>query len=99
MVQVRSEPSFLPLTATLLTPLSVLCSDCFHRAFASRFHKAIECARIVSAEGIDVLEGRKPERRRKDPSPPKPPGKLVLAFSGGASSRYAIPPSHLSFVH
>ncbi|GAA6037453.1 hypothetical protein JCM8097_008194 [Rhodosporidiobolus ruineniae] len=66
------------------------CQPCFHRNFASRFSKALVPARTVSAEGIAVLEGRKQERRRNDGTPPREPSKVVLAFSGGDSSRAVL---------
>ncbi|GAA5897843.1 hypothetical protein JCM6882_005093 [Rhodosporidiobolus microsporus] len=73
--------------ATIAVRVTAWCNDCFHRGFTSRFAKAMEPAKVVSNEGLDVFEGRKPERRRNDPAPAKGPGKLVIAFSGGASSR------------
>ncbi|GAA5830079.1 hypothetical protein JCM11251_006866 [Rhodosporidiobolus azoricus] len=73
--------------ATVAVRITAWCNDCFHRGFSARFGKAMEPAKMVSSEGIEVFEGRKPERRRNEPTPAKPPGKIVLAFSGGSHSR------------
>ncbi|BGP20259.1 Cytoplasmic tRNA 2-thiolation protein 2 [Rhodosporidiobolus nylandii] len=77
--------------AAIAVRVTAWCNDCFHRSFHSRFNKAMDPARVVSSEGMAVLEGRKAERRRNGPAAAqgegKEPAKVLLAFSGGASSR------------
>ncbi|GAA6021593.1 hypothetical protein JCM10207_005078 [Rhodosporidiobolus poonsookiae] len=77
-------------SATIQVHVSAWCNDCFHRSFGSRFSRMLEPARVVCADGIKEHEGgqNEPRRRtRQEVSGGKEPGKVVLAFSGGASSR------------
>ncbi|GAA5926637.1 hypothetical protein JCM1841_003189 [Sporobolomyces salmonicolor] len=62
------------------------CHDCFLAAFTSRFRRGIDGARTVSKSGFDVYEGIKHNPRRKEQEGGSL-SKVLLAFSGGASSR------------
>ncbi|GAA5902281.1 hypothetical protein JCM5296_003971 [Sporobolomyces johnsonii] len=62
------------------------CHDCFLAAFTSRFRRGIDGARTVSKSGFDVYEGIKHNPARKEQQGGSL-SKVLLAFSGGASSR------------
>ncbi|GAA5973927.1 hypothetical protein JCM11641_001223 [Rhodosporidiobolus odoratus] len=67
------------------------CLECFHRAFTSRFHKAMDPARTLSNLGLATHEGsgsQLPEHRpRGSKREVRQAAKVVLAFSGGTNSR------------
>ncbi|GAA6059547.1 hypothetical protein JCM10212_000603, partial [Sporobolomyces blumeae] len=62
------------------------CHDCFLASFQGRFRKNLESAKLVSRSGFDVYEGIVDERAVKG-KPRNDLSTVVLAFSGGASSR------------
>ncbi|GAA5971348.1 hypothetical protein JCM3765_007012 [Sporobolomyces pararoseus] len=58
------------------------CHDCFLSSFQGRFRKSLEGAKTVSKNGFKAYKtGGVTEKKKKELS------KVVLAFSGGASSR------------
>ncbi|GAA5819955.1 hypothetical protein JCM3770_006095 [Rhodotorula araucariae] len=65
------------------------CHSCFLQVLSGRFSRALEGARTVSAAGFDAYESPEPRPRRKDRAP-DPDGKVVVAFSGGSSSRAVL---------
>ena len=84
-----SPPAHSPLTPR--SPTSSLCSDCFHQTLSTRFSRALDGARTLSAAGFDAYASPAPLPRRLDAAPT---AKVVVAFSGGTSSRCApAPPS------
>ncbi|GAA5932865.1 hypothetical protein JCM3775_002260 [Rhodotorula graminis] len=63
------------------------CHDCFRQTLSNRFTRALDGAKTVSAAGFDAHASPAPVPRRLD----RPPAaKVVVAFSGGASSRAVL---------
>ncbi|GAA5906910.1 hypothetical protein JCM8208_003706 [Rhodotorula glutinis] len=63
------------------------CHDCFRQTLTTRFTRALEGAKTVSAAGFDAHASPAPLPRRLNSAPT---GKVVVAFSGGASSRSVL---------
>ncbi|GAA5907261.1 cytoplasmic tRNA 2-thiolation protein 2 [Sporobolomyces salmoneus] len=67
------------------------CHDCFLASFQGRFRKSLEGAKIVSKNGFEAYkkggEVRKGENNQNQNQKKRELSKVVLAFSGGASSR------------
>lgn len=66
--------------------------NCFRQVLANRFARALEGAKTVSASGFEAYASPvpPPPPRKPDGPPPAPQGKVVVAFSGGVSSRCAL---------
>ncbi|GAA5930370.1 Ncs2p [Sporobolomyces koalae] len=64
------------------------CHDCFLASFQGRFRRSLEGAKVVSRNGFATYEGAQEERvKGKSKGPEKPLSNVLLAFSGGSSSR------------
>ncbi|GAA5855514.1 hypothetical protein JCM9279_006034 [Rhodotorula babjevae] len=63
------------------------CDNCFRQTLANRFTRALDGAKTVSAAGFEAYASPAPLPRQPGPAPT---GKVVVAFSGGASSRAVL---------
>ncbi|GAA6024260.1 hypothetical protein JCM11491_006378 [Sporobolomyces phaffii] len=61
------------------------CHDCFLASFQGRFRKSLEGAKVVSKNGFETYQGV--ESHGKKIQKKEELSKVVLAFSGGSSSR------------